>query len=211
MKVAIAIPARLESTRVKRKMLIEFDGVPLIRSVYDSVRKLNLDTYVLTDSLEIGELIPSEALRFTKRAENGTARLAQLDWQYDYVINVQGDMLGIDKETLQPVLDSLEHGYDCITAYQIKPQPKGVKVIHQNGKALWFTRTKIGYGDAHLGIYAYKPKVLKDYLKIKDKYVKEELEQNRLLGTYDIHVVKTKFKGYEINEETDTITLTTNI
>jgi len=203
MTVVIAIPAGLNSTRVKRKMLLEFDGVPLIRSVYDSVSKLNIDTYVLTDSLEIGEVIPKQALRFTKRAENGTARLAQLDWNYDYVINIQGDMMGINEETLRPVLDSLEHGYDCITAYHKKAQPKGVKVIHQNGKALWFTRTKIGYGDAHLGIYAYKPKVLKDYLQLKDKYVKEDLEQNRLLGRYDIHVVKTKFKGYEINEQTD--------
>ena len=31
MKIAIVIPARLKSTRLKEKMLIKFDGEPLIR------------------------------------------------------------------------------------------------------------------------------------------------------------------------------------
>ena len=35
MKIAIVIPARLDSTRLKQKMLIEFDGIQLIRHVFD--------------------------------------------------------------------------------------------------------------------------------------------------------------------------------
>ena len=35
MNIAIVIPARLESTRLKHKMLMMFDGEPLIRIVFD--------------------------------------------------------------------------------------------------------------------------------------------------------------------------------
>ena len=59
MKTAILIPARLESTRLPDKMLIELDGVPLIRKVYDACVKSGLDTYVVTDSLEIAEIVPN--------------------------------------------------------------------------------------------------------------------------------------------------------
>ena len=44
MKIAIAIPARLDSSRIKEKMLLEFDGKPLIQNVFEKVSKFGYDT-----------------------------------------------------------------------------------------------------------------------------------------------------------------------
>ena len=48
MSTVITIPARLNSSRIKEKMLLEFNGKPLIQNVFESVSKLGYDTFVLT-------------------------------------------------------------------------------------------------------------------------------------------------------------------
>ena len=51
MKTAILIPARLQSSRLTNKMLVELDGVPLIKRVYDACVQTDYDTYVVTSNL----------------------------------------------------------------------------------------------------------------------------------------------------------------
>tara|TARA_Y100000052_G_C2952981_1_gene88495 strand:- start:2076 stop:2732 length:657 start_codon:yes stop_codon:yes gene_type:complete len=207
--IAVVIPARLNSTRLKHKMLMMFDDEPLIRIVFDKVRMMGFDTFVATDSKRIAKHLPIKWCIKTGKANNGTHRLSKrvvldLVGHYDYIINIQGDMIDINHETMKPILKALNNNdYSCLTAYTKGAKSNDVKVIHQNGKAMWFTRSDIGYGDRHLGIYAYKPYVLKQYRTLKDKYPIENLEQNRLLGTQDINVIETKYNGYEINTEAD--------
>ena len=57
MNIAIVIPARLKSSRLKEKMLIDFDGEPLIRLVFDKCRTMGHDCYVVTDSEKIAKHI----------------------------------------------------------------------------------------------------------------------------------------------------------
>ena len=205
MNIAIAIPARLNSTRVKEKMLIEFDGEPLIRLVFDKCRLMGYDTYVVTDSEEIAKHITVGHAIMTGNCENGTARISsvldKLD-QYDIIINVQGDMLNISNDTLEPLIRECIHN-DVTTCYTKGCKPDDVKVIHQEGKAMWFTRADIGYGDRHLGLYAYKRHILRSYNLFNNNYPQENLEQNRILGYYDINVVKTEYNGIEINTKED--------
>ena len=111
-KIAIVIPARLNSTRVKEKMLIEFDGEPLIRLVFDKCRLMGYDTYVITDSKKTAKPITISNAIMTGEAENGTARIASvLDKlsKYDVIINVQGDMLDINVDTLRPLIKECVH------------------------------------------------------------------------------------------------------
>ena len=207
--IAVVIPARLNSTRIKHKMLMKFDDEPLIRIVFDKVRMMGFDTFVATDSKRIAKHLPIKWCIKTGKANNGTHRLSKrvvldLVGHYDYIINIQGDMIDINHETMKPILKALnDNDYDCLTAYTKGYKPSDVKVLHANNMAMWFTRSDIGYGDRHLGIYAYKPYVLKQYRTLKDKYPIENLEQNRLLGTQDINVIETKYNGYEINTEAD--------
>ena len=204
-KIAIVIPARLNSSRLKEKMLIKFDGEPLIRLVFDKCRLMGYDTYVITDSEEIAKHITIGNAIMTGEAENGTARIAsaldRLD-KYDMIVNVQGDMLDITYKTLEPLLKDCIHN-DVTTCYTKGCKPGDVKVIHQEGKAMWFTRADIGYGDRHLGLYAYRPSILRSYDLFNDEYPNESLEQNRILGHYNIQVVRTEYDGKEINTKED--------
>ena len=207
--IAVVIPARLNSTRIKHKMLMKFDDEPLIRLVFDKVRMMGFDTFVATDSKRIAKLFPIKWCIQTGKAENGTHRLSKrvvLDLvnSYDYILNIQGDMLDINLDTMKPIIKALnEKDVVCLTAYTKGAKSDDVKVIHQNGKAMWFTRSDIGYGDRHLGIYAYKPYLLKAYRVMKDKYKSENLEQNRILGLYDVDVVETTYDGIEVNTYND--------
>jgi|TARA_Y100000401_G_scaffold104951_1_gene97210 3-deoxy-manno-octulosonate cytidylyltransferase (CMP-KDO synthetase) len=203
--IAIVIPARLNSTRLKEKMLIEFDGIPLIRLVFDKCRTMGYDCFVVTDSKKIAQHISRESVIMSDEAENGTARIAsvlnKLE-QYDIIVNVQGDMLDITVETLRPLLKRCMY-HDVTTCYTLGCKPEDVKVIHQEGKAMWFTRSDIGYGDRHLGIYAYQRHILQSYDLFDDSYPQENLEQNRILAHYDINVVRVKYDGKEINTKKD--------
>ena len=90
MKIAIVIPARLDSTRLKHKMLIDFNGQPLIKYVFDRVRSMGYDTYVVTDSNLIGNKIPVKWLLKTGKADNGTHRISKVDdklRKYNYIIS----------------------------------------------------------------------------------------------------------------------------
>ena len=160
MKTAILIPARLKSTRLADKMLCELDGVPLIKRVYDICSQTDYDTYVVTDSLEIAEICPSFIL--TEEARNGTERCAmaakQLD--YDYYVNVQGDMPDIRPDMINLVAEQLKHEYSVTTLYtdmreEEQNKPDSVKLIRDGDEALWMGRGMTGYGDWHLGIYGY--------------------------------------------------------
>ena len=210
MNIAIVIPARLKSSRLKEKMLIDFDGEPLIRLVFDKCRTMGHDCYVVTDSEKIAKHITRENVIMSHETENGTARIASVinKLNYDVIINVQGDMLDITVDVIKPIVTAcnkyLNKGWvnKVKTAYKKGYDPAGVKIIHQNGKACWFTRHDVGYGDQHLGIYAYKPSFLKKYHLLKNNDT-EDLEQNRILNYYDIIPIKVKYDGSEINTKED--------
>jgi 3-deoxy-manno-octulosonate cytidylyltransferase (CMP-KDO synthetase) len=208
LRICFAIPARMDSTRVPGKMLIPFNGVPLVRSVFDSVKSWGYDTYVVTDSREIADVIPSNYVAATKKALNGSHRLSMVDWDYDYIINVQGDMLGISFDTVKPlisaILDSMlqRNSFDVATLYTKGASGSDVKLLRTGKDVHWFTRSNIGYGDRHLGVYAYTKETLAKYGQMIDSYPSEDLEQNRLT-VLNFKAYETKFTGTEINTEAD--------
>lgn len=207
MSIVFCIPARIGSSRIKEKMLIEFEGKPLIQNVFESVESFGYPTYVITDSKKISKHIPNQNTIMSGKAENGTARIASvLDRLPDgTIINIQGDMLGVSKETVSPIIEHPMFGSEYLfTAYKKGYSPDGVKILHQNGLVSWFTRHDIGYGDHHLGIYSYTKAALKKYstLKSVDKG-KEDLEQLRFLRYFPMYAVEVEYQGKEINTKQD--------
>lgn len=206
--VGVYIPARLNSTRLKEKMLLNINGTPLIRVMYDNVSSFGYPTKVITDSKKIADVLPEGSFIMSEEAENGTARIASvLDMiPYDLIVNVQGDMLGITKDVVDKMItDFNSPNYTlCAVGYKKGYPEGGVKILHQNEHAIWFTRSEIGYGDQTLGIYAYRRRVLQQYHLLKgcdDK--REDLEQCRFINYFPMRAIEVPFKGIEIDFKKD--------
>jgi 3-deoxy-manno-octulosonate cytidylyltransferase (CMP-KDO synthetase) len=211
MNTAILIPARLDSTRFPNKMLAELNGVPLIQRVYEKCKQSGLSTYVVTPDEQIKDLIGKDTI-LVGDAENGTARCAlATDFvNYEYFINVQGDMPDITSDIILKVNELLNE-YDVVTPYtkmsnEQRSDPNSVKIIHNGRTAKWFGRGITGYGDHHLGVYGYKNYLLNSYssLKVYPEEQIERLEQLRWIqNNVTIGVVEVEFKGVEINTQED--------
>jgi 3-deoxy-manno-octulosonate cytidylyltransferase (CMP-KDO synthetase) len=211
MNTAILIPARLDSTRFPNKMLAELDGVPLIQRVYEKCKQSGLSTYVVTPDEQIKDLIGKDTI-LVGDAENGTARCAlAADYvNYEYFINVQGDMPDITSDIILKVNELLNE-YDVVTPYtkmsdEQRNDPNSVKIIHNGRTAKWFGRGITGYGDHHLGVYGYKNYLLNSYsaLKVYPEEEIERLEQLRWIqNDVKIGVVEVEFNGIEINTKED--------
>ena len=208
----VIIPARLESTRLKNKMLIEIEGKPLIRKVRDDIMDLGYDAYVATDSDEIAKAVKGGLVLRTSQHPNGTLRAmaAAKAIGEDKFILVQGDCLGLSKHTLESIEAMLYDNagdLDAVTAvkkFRSKNEmmlPSKVKTIHNGNRMMWNTRQNIGYGDHHVGVYGF------NNLDIAQACVGdtiEDLEQNEwLLKGFKVGVVSTTDNIFDINTEDD--------
>ena len=213
MTTAILIPARLDSTRFPNKMLAELNGVPLIRHVYDKCVATGLDTYVVTPDRTIVDAVPRAIL--VGDADNGTERcMLAIDehLQYDRYINVQGDMPDITTDIIRAVEAELKNS-DVSTAYtqmdfNLRSDPNCVKMIHSRGRAHWFLRASLMYGDHHLGIYGYNRETKAMY-SVSRRYIEEDIEKLEQLrwiqNGIKIGVVEVEFDGIEINSPEDLV------
>ena len=213
MTTAILIPARYVSTRFPGKMMAELNGVPLVEHVYNKCAATGLDTYVLTDNQEIYNYLGASRCLYTTEAENGTERCMQVIdevLQYDRYVNVQGDMPDITEDIIRAVEDELKRS-DVATAYtpmdfNLRNDPNSVKMIHSRGRAHWFLRASLTYGDHHLGIYGYNREAKIMYTTSK-KFPEEDIEKLEQLrwiqNGIKIGVVEVDFNGIEINTPED--------
>ncbi|MBN2423563.1 MAG: 3-deoxy-manno-octulosonate cytidylyltransferase [Calditrichaceae bacterium] len=191
MLIITAIPARYHSQRLPGKILADISGKPLIRHVYEAVRKSkNTEKiFVVTDNAKVFKEVESwgGACFMTDPAlPSGTARIASVVDQLDaeYIVNVQGDMPLIQPDLLDDVILRLMEGIADIvtpvwpikTAQQLS-DPGTVKVVRsENGNALYFSRSPIPFVRdyktedwpqihqfwGHYGIYGYQRHVLED-------------------------------------------------
>lgn len=210
MTTAILIPARLNSSRFPQKMLAELNGVPLIYHVYKKCLDAGYDTFVITDSYKIAARFPEKNVIISQQEhENGTSRCMEVIdeiLQYDRYINVQGDMPDITPEIIRAVELELQRS-DVSTAYtpmdfNLRNDPNTVKMIHSRGRAHWFCRAALQYGDHHLGVYGYNREAKVMY-STSTKFLEEDLEKLEQLrwiqNGVKVGVVEVEFNGIEIN------------
>lgn len=215
---AILIPARFGSTRFPGKPLELLDDVPMIRRVVSRCQQTNLPVYVLTDDERVANAVSDICMVVIDRApyQNGTERCASVVHNvyfnnYEYFINVQGDMPDIDTDIIEAVEKlscDVYMRYGVVTAYtdlkQSAEDPNTVKAIVCKDELKWCGRG-FTYGYHHLGIYGYTRSALQRYPKDPSPLeVKEGLEQLRWLEEgYSIGAVKVSFDGVEINTPED--------
>jgi len=159
MKNLIVIPARLESTRLPNKVLLDLNGKTVLERVYDQCMKVsNCRVFIATDN----EKIVNDCERFTKNIiltskdhESGTDRIAEAVKELDceVIVNVQGDEPFIDPKLIAEIFgvftkDSVDA---CSAMEKIKNKmelldPNVVKVgVNKQKDALYFSRSMIPF------------------------------------------------------------------
>jgi 3-deoxy-manno-octulosonate cytidylyltransferase (CMP-KDO synthetase) len=161
MKIAGLIPARLQSTRLPRKLLLDATGRPLIQYVWETACQCPElhDVVVATDSPEIAEAVH----RFGGRAEltgphvSGTDRIAEVTRRCfpdaDAVVNLQGDEPELDRRVVTALVSALRNSGSpmATVAAPVKSpavvrDPNCVKVVTDiNGRALYFSRSPVPF------------------------------------------------------------------
>lgn len=199
-KTAIVIPARLESTRLDRKLLTAMGGTTLIEQVHATCVASGIPTYIATDSEEIAALFPYNVIKTSANCRNGTERVAEAATHlgYDRYINVQGDMIGVSVPMIMnhanaAILERVNTSVTELYSNEIT-NPNVVKAIKTSEHAHWFTRKSVHYADKHLGIYSYSSNLLKRYAEVTNEStgeIAERLEQLRWIQTLDetIHLI----------------------
>jgi 3-deoxy-manno-octulosonate cytidylyltransferase (CMP-KDO synthetase) len=160
MKKVIIIPARLDSSRLPKKVLLDLKGKTVIQRVYEQCLKVkNVDgVYIATDSIEIKEVCETftNNVIITKSThQSGTDRIGEaiLSIDCDIVINVQGDEPFIEPSLIEALVNSFSNSDILMSSAMSKinntkdlQNTNVVKVVtdlHNN--ALFFSRSLIPF------------------------------------------------------------------
>lgn len=202
MSYKIVIPARLESTRLKRKLLRTVRGKSIIQYVYEQCLKTSAQEVVIAvDHQDLADAITEfggTCIRTSPSLSSGTERVAQaanlLRWPAEtIVVNVQGDEPSISPELIDAVASCHidNHGQYQISTAAVEAHcdkeyknPHAVKVVvDDSNSALYFSRSPIPYYNSskdehpfflhHIGIYAYQV----NYLQIFSSYSTSPLSE----------------------------------
>mgnify|MGYP006270776021 CR=1 FL=1 len=127
--VVIAIPARLSSTRLPRKMLLAETGRPLVEHTWRAAlgARRARRAVVVTDSDEIAATVRGfggEAIMTSPEAPSGTARIVEALpalGAADVVVNVQGDEPELDPAAIDAAIDLLDRCPEAGIATLVTP------------------------------------------------------------------------------------------
>jgi len=208
METVGVIPARLGSTRLARKVLMDLGGKPVIQHVYERTRKARLldDVIVACDDDEIVSVVRGfggKAVLTSKHHTTGTDRLAEVvnDLDVKIIVNIQGDEPEIDPVVVDSVVALAKRSGAEVTTLaspfhegEDPADPNAVKVVlRQDGNAMYFSRALLPFarvgGDQrtrplrHIGLYVYRAGFLRTYAALPPTPCErsEMLEQLRVL------------------------------
>ncbi len=159
---SIAIPARLQSTRLPRKVLTDICGRPMLRHVFEAARSVEAaqDVVILTDSGEVASAAEGWGARVILTpadCASGTERIATAIDQLegDLIVNLQADQPFLTGELIGDLVTrSIEswEGSDVFTpVFKIENvhdlTDEGiVKVVKDgSGRAVYFSRATVPF------------------------------------------------------------------
>ncbi len=206
LRIAGVIPARLNSTRLPRKVLRELAGRPMVEWVWRAAVASGLmdPVVVATDSEEVANVCSGKGIPVVMTSldcPSGTDRVQQVAAAIDadVYVNIQGDEPTLTPDFFAPLIQLFDRPEVEVGTLAVRcaaediGNPNAVKVATAlDGRALYFSRSTIpfdrdGVGFAgyrkHLGIYAYRKAALARFAALAPSplEVAERLEQLRLL------------------------------
>lgn len=160
MKVYGIIPARLQSTRLPRKLLLAETGRPVLQYTWESASRARslAEVIVATDSEEIARVVRGFGGRceLTGDHPSGTDRIADVVRRCcgdaEILVNVQGDEPEIDGTIIDTLVEALRADPAAEMATLATPirsleqlnAPSCVKVVcAADGRALYFSRSPV--------------------------------------------------------------------
>ena len=206
MKTIIMIPSRMASSRFPGKPMVKINGKPMIQRVWQQAINCNIgDVVVACSENEVFDLITNlggKAILTNPNLPSGTDRIYSALTQmpkykeFDFVINLQGDMPIIKPQQIKKVINPLKHKYSIGTlATNLKRDEVSNKNVtkvsvkwdkNNIGQAKEFFRYKDKVDENtfhHVGIYSYTINSIKDFVKLptskNEKLLK--LEQYRAM------------------------------
>ncbi len=230
------IPSRFESTRFPGKPLVMLKNKPLIQWVYENVAKAVNQVWVATDDDRILKVVKDfggNAIKTLSTHQSGTDRCAEAariladKFDFDIVINVQGDEPFIQKEQIELLKSCFSDETEIATLIKKIDSteelfnPHRPKVVVDNKMyALYFSRSPIPFirnvekNDwlkhqvfwSHIGMYAYKTVVLQEITRLKQSKLElaESLEQLRWIENgFNIKTAETTHQSIGIDTPED--------
>ena len=206
LRIAAVIPARLQSTRMARKVLRPIAGRPMVEWVWRAASASGLmdPVVVATDAEEVADVCRARSIPVvmtSPAAASGSDRVREVSRQIDadIYVNVQGDEPTLTAEFFPPLLDLFDRPEVEVSTLSVRcppeefTNPNAVKVVTAlDGRALYFSRAtipfdrdRVGFTEyrKHLGIYAYRKAALERFASLTPSPLEklERLEQLRLL------------------------------
>ena len=235
-KSVILIPSRLSAARLPGKPLLKINGISIVSHVVKKAKETDIgDVYVATEDKEIMDdvnLNGGKAILTSKKHKTGSDRIFEcyekLDLKdVDYIINLQGDEPNIDLSDLKHLnkLININKPEIGTMAAEIDNKLKFndeniVKVITENKItienfpiAIDFKRRvndKITNIYHHIGVYAFKPKILKKIISLKQtkNEITNRLEQLRAMeNRIKINVALAKISPIGVDTMEDYLAL----
>jgi 3-deoxy-manno-octulosonate cytidylyltransferase (CMP-KDO synthetase) len=205
-RIAGIIPARLQSTRLARKVLRPLAGRPMVEWVWRAAQSSGrMDPVVVaTDAEEVEAACRQSGIPVVMTSAacaSGSDRVFEVARHIDadIYVNIQGDEPTLTAEFFPPLLDLFARPEVEVATLAVRcppeefANPNAVKVVTAlDGRALYFSRATIpfdrdgagftGYRK-HLGIYAYRKAALERFAALPPSPLEqlEKLEQLRLL------------------------------
>jgi len=206
MRAVGVIPARFAASRFPGKPLAEIAGVPLVRRVWEGARSAErlARVIVATEDERIATAcrgFGAEVALTSPDHMTGTDRIAEVAASLDeaIIVNIQGDEPLIEGAVIDAAVDALAADPSVSMSTVVHPadpdaldDPNRVKVVmDRNGRALYFSRSRIPYVRdgatmrmwQHVGLYAYRREFLLAFVKLAPTALEraESLEQLRAL------------------------------
>ena len=223
MTVSALIPARLNSSRLEKKLIKDLDGIPVIVRTYKNIVSTNLfkEVIVVTDADDIVEILKKHNIKFLKSLKShntGTDRIAEFADKFnsDIIVNVQGDEPFISKDDLIKIINEFKcdsNNLVNVVSLMIKlsnideiNNPNNVKVVvDNNNDSILFSRSIIPFDRddlkpnyyKHIGVYAFRTLYLKKFAR----YGQTPLEKAEMIEALRIVEHGEKIRMIEIFKE----------
>lgn len=176
----ILIPARLKSSRLPNKLLLNIGEKSIIQHTYENSKKSKNASMslILVDSKKLYnhcKRFTDDVIITSDKHNSGTERIIEFlhtNEKYENIVNVQGDEPFLSSDLIDKLFLELNNGERIVT-YGFFSDKKNYKnstnevkiVLDKNSHAIYFSRSDIPYDRdinfnnrklIHIGLYGYK-------------------------------------------------------